>query len=886
MEDDKDEIVLDLSKIENTLKKTINGTKIFFTKNNYIVPILLILVAIFFSTYFRAYPLNLPITEVWAEDTVYNNIRSDLSNQVSEQNPNLPDAQRQILVNQQFDQLVKENKELIDPQIEQLSNSYRARFQDQDGQTYLLAIDPYLWYGYSKNYLECGHTGCDLNEDGDYKNYRNGRFGKDVKMNYLSIFGAYVYKFMNIFSNTSLLTAFFLLPLIIIGLATIPAFLLGKRLGGNLGGFFAAMIVAVNAALLGRTPGGFSDTDSTNILLPLLIMWLFLEAFYSKSWKKTTIYSVLLGIAFYIYSSIWRPYHMFDFLLAASAIYVLIIIIIDKVKHKSFNLKRTIEQLKTPILKLTLPLTISLTFLIISRGFNIIPELVTMIIGFARQKDVAVSTLWPNVKTTVAEFNVVPFVKIVAQMGGTILFILAILGIILVAIKKDKEGKRNILFAALLIIWFLATAYSFTKGTRFAILMVPAFAVACGTGAGILYEILVKWLTRDFGINTKIIKTVLIVIFCFLLISPIKAADRVAINEIPSYNDAWDQTLNKIKLDAEDGIGYITTWWDFGHWFVAKDIRVTFDGGDQRERIYWVGKSLLTPSEDESIGILQILNCGQEKPQHLLEKYFQNDTVKSVEILNTIMVQNKGEAIMTLQDKSLSAEQIENLTAVTHCDDLLPQYFITSQDMVGKAGVWGHFGSWNFTKAKIWQTVNPKNFEEGTKILTEEFNISKEEAPDMYYDIQRTKADSWIAPWPGYFTGQNSCIEQDNILKCQNGVEVDLKTMQATIYTQNGKFALKSISYIDTTGDFKVMEGTGNLGPYSALLLPDNRAILVDPLHADSMFTRLFYFEGHGLEHFKLFSDTTQVTGGRIQVWKINWDGGEINNVFGPDENI
>jgi len=408
--------------------------------------------------------------------------------------------------------------------------------------------------------------------------------------------------------------------------------------------------------------------------------------------------------------------------------------------------------------------------------------------------------------------------------------------------------------------------------------MVPAFAVACGTGIGMLYAVLVKWLTRDFGINTRIIKTVLIIILCFLLISPIKAANRVALNEVPSYNDAWDQTLDKIKADAEDGVGYITTWWDFGHWFVAKDIRVTFDGGDQGQRIHWVGKSLLTPSEDEAMGILQILNCGQETPHKLLEEYFHNNTVKAINILNTIMLQNKGEAIMTLKDKGLSEEQIQNLTEVTHCDNLLPQYFITSQDMVGKAGVWGHFGSWNFTKAKIWQTVNPKDFEEGTKTLIEEFNISKEEAPDMYYDIQRTKADSWIAPWPGYFTGKSACTEQDNTLRCQNGIEINLKTMQAEIYTQNGKFALKSISYIDNKGNFKVVEGTGNLGPYSAILLPDGRAILVDPLHVDSMFTRLFYFEGHGLEHFKLFSDTTQVTGGRIQVWKVDWDGGEVNS--------
>ena len=49
------------------------------------------------------------------------------------------------------------------------------------------------------------------------------------------------------------------------------------------------MIVAVNSALLGRTPAGFSDTDPYNIFFPLFIAWVFIEAFEAKNWKKTTL---------------------------------------------------------------------------------------------------------------------------------------------------------------------------------------------------------------------------------------------------------------------------------------------------------------------------------------------------------------------------------------------------------------------------------------------------------------------------------------------------------------------------------------------------------------------------------------------------------------------
>ena len=38
----------------------------------------------------------------------------------------------------------------------------------------------------------------------------------------------------------------FLMPPIIIGLALIPAFLIGRRISGNVGGFFTAALLAIN----------------------------------------------------------------------------------------------------------------------------------------------------------------------------------------------------------------------------------------------------------------------------------------------------------------------------------------------------------------------------------------------------------------------------------------------------------------------------------------------------------------------------------------------------------------------------------------------------------------------------------------------------------------
>jgi len=337
-----DEITLNLSKIKGFFKKKKEVKKEspeksifinlnFFKQTKWLIPVLLILIAIFFSTFFRMYPAYLPITDEWAESTVYNNYKSQIANQISQEHPFLPDASKQGLIDSEFKNFVEQNGEQIDNQIKATSEYFRSTMQytadNGKNYTYLLAIDPYLWYGHGKNYLKCGHSGCDLKEDGKYYTYRKGRNGKLDEMNYISFLGIGVYKFLNIFGNFPLMYAFFLIPVIMIGASVIPAFFIGKKIAGNVGGFFAGMIIAINSALLSRTPAGFSDTDSANILFPLLIMWFFIEAFYTKDWKKTGIYSLLGGISFYVYSKIWHVEQIFDFILAAIAIYAGIILI-------------------------------------------------------------------------------------------------------------------------------------------------------------------------------------------------------------------------------------------------------------------------------------------------------------------------------------------------------------------------------------------------------------------------------------------------------------------------------------------------------------------------------------------------------------------------------
>ncbi|MBT7903300.1 hypothetical protein HN587_05535 [Candidatus Woesearchaeota archaeon] len=868
-------------------KPALNASINFFKKYGFV---LLILIPMFFAIFFRMYPAYLPITDQWATDTVENYYKQQIAGQINSQYPHLPDANKQSLINAEWTKFSSQNKELLFDQISTTSADFKSHFQDDTGQTYLLAIDPYLWYGFGKNQLECGNSGCDLREDNNYYSYRNGRKGIANESNFVTTLGLLIHKISKIFGNNSLLFAFFLIPVVMISLSIIPAFFIGKKLGGNIGGFFAGLIVAINAALLSRTPGGFSDTDSANILMPLLIMWFFLEAFYSQNWKKTTGYSILGGISFYIYVNMWSVSHIFDFILVGTILYFGVVLLTHIWKKRDLpnSLITTWNETKINLAKSGLFLGISLICLVIAKSWSIIPKLFEDIIRFIMIKDVAISTVWPNVMTTVAEFNTVPLSQIIAQMGGTILFTIAIIGLILAAFVKDLKDKYYIMYSALLIIWFLGTAYSFTKGIRFAILMVPAFAVATGVGLGLIYKYGSEIISKGIHLNKKITQILILSVFMLIMIPQFQAAHNVATHEVPSYNDAWDKALNNIKTDAEDGIGYITTWWDFGHWFVAKGIRVTFDGGNQGERIHWVGKSLLTNDENLSAGILRMLNCGQEDAPHVIEKYVSGDTVKAIKILNEIMTVEKTEAQQKLEQYGFSQAQIIEVLKTTHCENLLPQYVIASEDMVGKSGVWGHFGSWDFKRAEMWQTVRNLEYTPAIELMTTKYELDSITADKYYFEIKKTDGDQWIAPWPRYI-GTGGCNVQNAIASCvanvggqQIPVEINLKTFDAKIPTNNEKnIKPNSIVYVFEDDVLNKEFSTNNhieLAGFSVILrqFSDGYSIVLsDPEQAHSIFTRLFFFNGHGLTKIKPFDYQKQFSAGDIKTYKLDWNSEE-----------
>jgi len=885
-DDEDDDISFDFTKILTFAK----------TNAKWLIPVACILIAMFASIYLRTMPLNMPITDDWAENTVNNFYRSQISNQINQQYPNLPQENKNALIETEFQKKLEQNKDQVNNDIKQLSLQYKAQFKDNDGNLYLLGIDPWHFYRQVYYLVNNGIPGTTVENNEVIDEYRLAPLGIKPENDFHARFGMILHKSINLFSKVPLMFSFFLIGTIFSALSVIFAFLIGKIITkNNVGGFFTALLIAVSSFFVSRTTGESSDTDVYVVFFPLLVTWLFLEALEAKELKRKMIFGSLAGLATGVFSFAWGGWwYVSNFIFGTIIIYLIYELVINKRKFKEFIKSKSFLE---PVYLIFTYLIVSGIFVTFFQSFQTFVSGFDAPLKFLTLKEVGVNSLWPNIYTTVAELNVVPISQVISQLGGNLLFVLAIMGVLLTIINKDERGNRDVKVAILLTIWFLASFYATTKGVRFILQAIPVFAISLGAFLGITWGYASKWIQKEIKLEKVMTQIVVFLILAVLLIQPVKAGYEAAHQSVPSMNDAWYDSLTKIKNEAPEDI-IITSWWDFGYWFRAiADRPVTFDGGTQvGYGAYWVGKSLLTNDEKVTKGILRMLNCGQNNAFEELNKIIDN-TPKSINLINQIIVLEKNDAIKVLNNNGLNSEQIAKVIKYTHCEAPI-DYYITSSDMVSKAGVWGHFGSWDFDKALMYQKTKEMSRSDAVSYLIKDFNLTEEQADQIHYEIQNTGADQWISPWPGYRSGLSACNNEANqTILCnintqQGSISALIKLSDKNVLIKsnnNDQIHPTSLVYADKE-EVKEKKFNGTLLPFSIVLIQAGdsyQAMVTDPLLADSTFTKLFFFNGHGMKCFNQFDERTQFTGGKISVWEVDWNCQQKNQVyFLPKEEV
>jgi dolichyl-phosphooligosaccharide-protein glycotransferase len=914
----------------------------FFNKRGALVLLIIgIVISMGMIGHVRLQSAELPFTQDWAANTIASTIQNDITTALNEQYPNLPTERKQQILGQELAKVSESETYLfktgqyagqtvnIEQQIEQTSSSIKEFYKDDAGRAYSPDIDPYYWHRYAENLIETGMIGDEIKNGQQWDNRQIAPQGRPIVKQdvFFPNFIAGLYKVVKVVNPSVTLwrvqTTYY--PVLITSLTGLFIFLIGLRIAGKTGGFFAALIAGLHSSYVSRTIHG--DNDATVIFFAMLTLLLFIYALYQRKVLWRVGFSVAAGLSAGFFSLAWGGWwFIFFFILAAAAtaisagILAKVIGYMFESSNGNFNgVVRTVRSslfgkvgkrfmIPTAIFFGTTGLVVSLLFG--PKSFVTTPFLS---LGITKLKTAVLqNSFWPNVLTTVAELNegnfssavqqINPGVFWLALLSSVLLIIIAFIHFVLpsfgdmakkIKIKpKEETAIFAVFFAAIVLIWFAGTIFAFGKGVRFILLLAPMAGLGLGITLGLTFKFAV-WANDNF---LKINRIVIMVVIFTLMLFVVNSMDlrqqayAIANNNVPIMNDAWYNSLITIKEDSnnvtKDAI--ITSWWDFGHHF--KDItdrRVTFDGTTQQgPQAHWVGKFFMMQDERHAAGILRMLDCGSQRGFDNVN-IVRNNFAESIKVIdNLTAIQSRDAANKYLVDNfDFTTDQALNVTKETHCDP--PEgYVIASEDMIGKSGVWGHFGSWNFERGIAWQSMRGLNRFEAVERMKELFGYTDEQAEELYGELIRVggegDANTWISPWPSFSGNVDGCGVANNgtLVQCSNGLQVNLTTNEPFFPTNEGVLRPVSFVYLESSEDGdEIVEKfyTNDTVPQrlSVALVPQGSgyySVTASPEQIGGMFTKMFFFEGRGLKHFDLLTHNTGLTGTNVYVYKADWD--------------
>jgi dolichyl-phosphooligosaccharide-protein glycotransferase len=757
----------------------------------------------------------------------------------------------------------------------------KSFYQDQNGLPYFSEMDSYYNLRLTEDYINHGYLGDTKINGTDWDLHSSYPPGQSAEYPPLIIYlTAFTYKFVNLFEHVPLNAVAIWIAPFIASLAVIPAYLLIRRITNDYGGITAGLLVGLAPAYFAHTFAGFFDTDQFNMLLPLLVVMFFIYSILAMNMKSRTMYATLSAISMLVFTLAWEGWwYIFYLIIATVVIYLIIskfLFNFKPIKSDYFKGKLAWFNDKPELYTFVIFLVLSLILMSFSLGLSGLISGLESPIGVTKLQSAVQSTAYPNVYVSVSELQIPSITEVINGVGGYLPFLFGIFGVIALIwklkpkevkkevpdkkprkprrrgrnrrkedekeIEKDTKiikpdpipQKRNYIFYIVLFsLWLLLTAYAMTKGIRF----IENFSLPIALSAGIFVGLLLSYVKGHVK-NISYQKIIMAVIVIAVVFSPVTSAYGISSSVVPGTDDSMVSSLQWINNNTSNNT-VITSWWDFGHLFTAvADRPVTFDGSSQNSpRAYWVGKALLTSNETLSVGILRMLASSGDMAPLTLDNY-TNNTGRSAEILNNILGVNKTQAISIMTTQyNLTPEQAQTIVQYTHPDNPTPDVFITSSDMVGKAGWWSYFGSWNFT------SNNGTNYQ----YLASEMNSTTVNNKTLLIG-----GNAVVAQANG--TNNISVGIVDTNAITSNDTTATLNEISNELQTGNGSLVIQPHTLTLINNNTVTQTLVSNSSQYSILLINENDTYIAVAMNKElenSMFTRLFFEGGAGLTHFK-----------------------------------
>jgi asparagine N-glycosylation enzyme membrane subunit Stt3 len=750
-----------------------------------------------------------------------------------------------------------------------LAARFRAdlSYEGPSGQTfpYLGDTDSYTWLREARNYVRTGTT-CDAVVDGEcrdtYTMAPNGaRMIYSRSLHIAAIVG--LHELIRPWKPDFPLPASAMLVPVIIGmLGVLPAFFIGRRLAGTVGGVSAALTSALHPTLLTRSIG--SDNDVWNVVLPLFVVWAAMAALDAGSAARRVGYAVLAGVFVGLHSATWSGWHFtYSVLVAALAGALLVHFMRRWIATPSGRVEAT-RSLGSTGLALAAVVVASAAFTNLAgaeqSSFNAPFAALRSFIGNGSADEVNGASdpgVWPGLLDTTREARPTDLRRVVESVGGIPCFLGGLAGLLVLASDFLRRGRDA---ALIVIVWFLAALYLSGKAERLLLLLGPPFALSLGTVAGRLCAWANDRTRRAVPRYRSIHLAVPWTIAAVVLASPIARGYATSREFVPLINDAWWQTLTNLHDHAApDAI--VNTAWDYGYWvkYVAER-RVSADGASLRTHVpYWLDRALVSPSEQESVGLLRMLNCGSDATpfpegrlgayQKVLAKLPDVRTAQATVVALASLEDDQAAAL--LAERGFTAAERADILRSTHC--VPPQsYLIISSAQAFTAPTWFRVGLWDFSKAHA---------------------ADRTKSP-VY--TPRYASPDWLSCSSAANTAVTHCPV--NMVDAATGIVLREFVFDRTMpQTSRLRFSTGEA----TPGALLIAAARGLMDvdlPASArpdvgvLLDTQRQRILVGPpAFLRSTFVHLLYLDGRYATHYRKADDRQGPLGERVITWEIGW---------------
>ncbi len=310
--------------------------------------------------------------------------------------------------------------------------------------------------------------------------------------------------------------------------------------------------------------------------------------------------------------------------------------------------------------------------------------------------------------------------------------------------------------------------------------------------------------------NSVILRSTVGAVIILSVLSAISGGSSLSSQLGPSVNSNWYNAMIWIKNNTpQDSI--VTYWWDQGHWITGIAERGAYADGAHCPPT----SCKPYPLNTRIVDVGKVLTTNDEK--------------LAISILSKYM--NFTDAQCELNRKAFGD--------IVPCKSPSEMYFLAASDLISKYPWPSYFGS-------LWPTYS------GRGVQQQFFQIGLQPLKDQSGNVV------------GYY---DQCLRTDNTGNCQtfNFLVIEQGGKISTIY-QNRNFVRNTVYFTNSgqqtdKSENATLEGTFWVDPsYTS-------AFYMTPDVQSSTFTKLYFYDGAGLEHFKqVYSN------GEVKIYKVDFN--------------